>query len=248
MIKLNGDYFGNLLSTTAARSRLVAALIADLSRMLKVHSSRIEIQGLVVGSLLVNYSIAQNTSESATEAQSVVTTTTKTLIQSQGRSVMVDTAALYAADAVPTGTIAAPITVASATVTSVNTAAVTLTTAAADNAPSSDNSAECGVSCRLAVGGAAAVAVIGIVAVTAGLIINSKRKVKEGPEESEVSSEAPMPQQECTKLAMEATAKSSFREAFCEAPMPSEASQMESTAELAQLQTDHHDLTLRDFD
>jgi hypothetical protein len=181
MLKLTGDYFGNLLNTTTARSRLVAALIADLSRMFKVHSSRIEIQGLALGSLLVNYSISQNT-ESVAEAKSVVTTTTTTLSQSQGQSVMINTSTLYASDAVPNGVLAAPITVASAAVTYVNNAAITATTsAAASGAPlfSSGGSAECGgVSCGLVVGGAAALAVIGIGAVAAGLIINSRRKAK----------------------------------------------------------------------
>ncbi len=176
-MKLNGDYFGSLLNTSSARSRLVAALIADLSRMFKVHSSRIEIQGLALGSLLVNYSISQNTSESAAQAQSVVTTTTTTLSQSQGQSVMVNTAALYTSDAVPAGVAAAPITVASTAVTYVNTAAVSVTTAAVRNPPS-DDSAECTLSCRLVIGVAVALVVIGIGAIIAGLIINSRRKAQ----------------------------------------------------------------------
>jgi hypothetical protein len=181
MIKLNGDYFGKLLSTTTAQSRLVAALIADLSRMFKVASSRMEIQGLALGSLLVNYSIALNTSESVAQAASLVTTTTTTLSQSQGQSVMTETSALYVSDAVPAGVSAAPITVASTAVTYVNTAAVTVTTAAGSNSPpsSSGSSAECGgISCGLVVGGAVALAVICMGAVAAGLIINSRRNAK----------------------------------------------------------------------
>ncbi len=137
------------------------------------------------------------------------------------------------------------VTVASAAVTYVNTAAITATTSAADNAPSSDNSAECGVSCRLAVGGTAVLVVIGIVAVITGLIIKSKVKAKEGTEGSEVSSEAPMPQQECTALAMESTVKSQLRAD----PAPqaqSGTATMESSAVKPQL--GDHDLSLRDYE
>ncbi len=92
---------------------------------------------------------------------------------------MVNTEALYISDAVPTGVTAAPITVTSTAVTYVNSAAINVTTDAASVAPSG-GSAECGgFSCGLVVGGAVALAVIGIGAVITGLIIQSRRRKAE---------------------------------------------------------------------
>jgi hypothetical protein len=199
---LQGDYFGNLLNSTTARSRLVAALIADLSRMFKVDSSRLEIEGLALGSLLVNYSVSQNTSESAAQASSVVTTTTTTLSQSQGQSVMIKTAALYTSVAVPSGVTVPPITVASTAVIYINSAAITTTTTASSgnvSVLSTGSSSGCDTSCRLVVGGAVAFVLVFIGAVIAGLVITSRWKVNDRSD-SDVASDIPASQLSSSKL------------------------------------------------